>query len=306
MDLNKKYIIRFINQDQRHKHYEKHAIVQKEAFPHKIENEEEYEIKASEDCLNYTFFSISKDKFHNDNKNYNFGFIRLFRKDKSMISTFIVTSNSEESNRIITYFVPTSTIIPEFIFFTYLDEGVRRAVINFDSFQILLIGKNLNDPNQANLEEIAEWTTVLDDEFYLNRTFTGSSNILDKIIFFLKKRSKSLFHQSYDDFNSSINNLLIKYFSRKIDINLLKNYQDKLKGELKKRIENCHFQIYYLSDKSNSIESSIVLLIFNLVYYQWIWSAILRFDQLNLKTIESNKIQNLNLRYSELFKTLKP
>jgi hypothetical protein len=276
-------VARFHNENERKDHFQKHVIKNKERFPRPLKSPIEYENCANEDIQNFTFFSVSE----NASKTHRIGFMRVLPSS----NTFAVTNNHQQPT-LITYFVPVSTFIPEFIYFSHFDFRMRLAIHDFDPFQLLPIGKKFS------LELLNKWSTAIDEEFRLQNPNAKMLPNIKKTLFFLKKRELMTIRSEYNITHLNILKFLKKEFltgrfSERFDL-------DNFVFDIKMKIIDCNQQLLLL--ESESILTSAALIVFMLAYYFWIYTILLKQVSFKLSALTNNQTEKLFNAYFSVIK----
>ena len=274
----------FANDFERNKHYQKHVIEKKEPFPHVIRKPLDYEKGANEDLNNFSFYSIAKDSIYS----FRLAYFRLVKPS----STLTVTS-SGKNRKLITYFVPVSTFLPEFIYFSYSTFGVRRILITYDPLQLLLIDKNYS------FELISNWTTALDEEYLFEKKDIDKIHF-NKFLFFLKKRERATVVSEYNQFQRNLSTYIKSKLLNQTQ-SLKFNFLDFTK-ELYEKILDCNHQLENLSEQF--LLSSGSFLIFTISYFDWVYRELLLQQPLNLNSLRIQQIAPLYQAYQQVFNSL--
>lgn len=277
--------ISFANDSEREKHYQKHVIEKKEPFPHVIRTTLDYENGANQDISNFSFYSISRESINS----YRLAYFRLVKPS----STLAITS-SGNNPKLITYFVPVSTFLPEFIYFTYSTFSIRRIFINHDPLQLLLIDKKYS------LDLISNWTTALEEEFLFEKIIDSKNNELSKFLFFLKKRDKNTVVSEYNQFQRNLS----AYIKSKL-LNPSESIKFNMSDfiiELKEKILYCNHQLENLSEES--ILSSGSFLIFTMAYFYWVYTELLLQKAISLSSSRFQQLGDIFQAYQQVFSSL--
>jgi hypothetical protein len=274
---------RFQNEFIRKEHYEKHVIQNKETFPRVLKSPIEYENSANDDIQNFTLFSISESH----SKTHRIGFMRLLPSS----NTFAVTNN-QGIPTLITYYVPVSTFIPEFIYFSYFNFRMKQAIYNFDPFQILPIGKAFS------LELVDRWSSSILEDFrteYSNKKDIVSN--LKRTLFFLKRRDSLMVKSDYNITHVKIMKFLkMTFIDKRISSGFDIVY---FASEIKEKILYCNKQLNLL--QSEDILTSGALIVFSLAYYVWIYTTLLDVPLFTIDCIKAQQIMKLYENYLKVF-----
>ncbi len=187
----------FPDEEERRRHYHKHVIDQKENFPYPIKSELEYEKKANIDLTNFTYLSVAED-YHYEQK---LSYIKLHQ----YTNTLTITSKKFNEKKLLTYFVPQITLVPEFLFFSHLFYRMSNEI--FDENPLISF---IFEPMGSMLNYLT-WSKEIFSDFIVMTPESRHHTPLNLVLFFVKERISYIKKNKYTEFQLFLLDLLKEY-----------------------------------------------------------------------------------------------
>jgi len=203
---------------ERRRHYLKHVIDQKENFPYSISNELEYEKKANIDLSNFTYLSVAED-YHYEQK---LSYIKIHQNT----NTLTITSKRFNEKKLLTYFVPQITLVPEFLFFSHLICRMSNQIFNQNRLTSFIF-----EP-MGSMSNYITWSKEIFSDFIVMTPDGRDHTPLNLVLFFIKERISYIKKNKYTEFQLFLLDLLKEYClkpSSKIPFPSDKTLIDKLR-----------------------------------------------------------------------------
>jgi hypothetical protein len=258
--------VSFPDEWERRRHYRKHVIDQKENFPYSIFNDLEYEKKANNDLSQFTYLSIAED-YHYERK---FSYIRVHQNT----NTIAITSTRFHDKKLLTYFVPEVTLIPEFLFFSHLFTKLSHDIFNKSSLSSFIF-----EPMNS-ISNYLTWSKEIFSDFIVMTKDVWNHKTLNFVLFFVNERISYTRKGKYTEFQLFLLGLL-KTFCLKPSLKIPSPPQKNLLEKLRDYILFADNQLQ--SNNAMIATEKTTYTLFIIAYLNWLYSKVENCNSINVK-----------------------
>ncbi len=286
--MNKLKLAKFSNPNEKTKHFQKHVVFQKELFPIIPKNEDQYELLANGDLNDFTYLFISDD-YNYESK---FSYIKLFKET----TTLVITNNRNNSNILLTYFVPQVTLIPEYLFFSHLFKKNSLELFSSNPLELVLFEKF------KSLNSYITWAKEIFTDFVVITPDLEKHTTLNLVNFFINQRMNSIRYSTYNSFSLFLLNIL-KQFTQNPNSKVVLKKDQPLIDKLSDSILFSDNQL--TNNFYNTAPEKTTYLIFVLAYLNWLYNLLESTAPKILNSLSDDRVNKIFTAFTIIFNQVK-